>query len=736
MKYFLIPFFCFISGNFAVAQDGKPSRKLYSAENQIGNGDTLTIREIAVNRITTKAEIENAGFAASVIETKDAAFRSVQANELLDRSVGVRVRQSGGLGSQAVYNLNGMSGRSVGVFIDGIDISTYGSSFSLNSIPPALIERIEVYKGVLPAHLSGDFLGGAINIVLKKEGMRNQVSASLSYGSFNTQQADLHASYRDSKSGFFFKASGFYSYSDNDYEVWGKFVRNEMPDGRMVHVRARRFNDAFRSAGGRFEAGFSQVTWADQLMLSYNVSGTYDEVQHGQYMSKPYMGRNTRSGAHVFGVKYVKSDVLINGLDVNLNGVLSTRSQNILDTVPWVYNWFGEKLIGLKGVPVLSRDGAQQGRPTLNHINRSTASARGGFTYRFLDGHTFVVDHNYYTVDRSDHDEIRTVLEQKFRANSDLIKNVSALSYQLKAFDARLQTNFFAKYYVQDIHRTEPVVESINNQNTVAQKEYDDRRSAFGYGLAVAYRITSNLNLISSAEKAVRMPSEGEIFGEQADNLVASLNIRPEISENLNLGFRWKVFQTEYQQLSVYTSAFWRDTKDKIAILSNDRSVSNVETLYQVNLDRTQSIGFESELLYVFRKFQALATVSRFNALYKNPSVPQRHNVQIPNEPYFMGNGSFQYLFEKLFARDHAVNVYYQWAYVSPFNTIWDKTPDQSNMTPAQFIQDVGASYIFPNRKVILSLDAKNIFNREVYDNFAAQKPGRAFYIKLNYTIK
>jgi outer membrane receptor protein involved in Fe transport len=56
-------------------------------------------------------------------------------------------------------------------------------------------------------------------------------------------------------------------------------------------------------------------------------------------------------------------------------------------------------------------------------------------------------------------------------------------------------------------------------------------------------------------------------------------------------------------------------------------------------------------------------------------------------------------------------------------------------MTPTQFIQDFGLSYIFPNKKIILSFDAKNIFNREAYDNFAAQKPGRAFYLKLNYTI-
>lgn len=173
----------------------------------------------------------------------------------------MRIRQNGGLGSSVDYNLNGMSGNSVRIFIDGIPISTYGSSFNLNSIPPALIERIEVYKGVIPAHLADDALGGAINVILKK-GAKNMLNASASYGSFNTFQSNLSATYRG-ESGFTVKGSGFYNYSDNDYEVWGKFVYNILPNGRYEYVRAKRFNDAYRSYGARVEAGFTDVKWAD-----------------------------------------------------------------------------------------------------------------------------------------------------------------------------------------------------------------------------------------------------------------------------------------------------------------------------------------------------------------------------------------------------------------------------------------------------------------------------------------
>jgi outer membrane receptor protein involved in Fe transport len=54
---------------------------------------------------------------------------------------------------------------------------------------------------------------------------------------------------------------------------------------------------------------------------------------------------------------------------------------------------------------------------------------------------------------------------------------------------------------------------------------------------------------------------------------------------------------------------------------------------------------------------------------------------------------------------------------------------------PQQFIHDAGLSYAFPSRKLVVSFDVKNIFNKRAFDNFAVQKPGRAFYLKLNYTI-
>jgi outer membrane receptor protein involved in Fe transport len=96
-------------------------------------------------------------------------------------------------------------------------------------------------------------------------------------------------------------------------------------------------------------------------------------------------------------------------------------------------------------------------------------------------------------------------------------------------------------------------------------------------------------------------------------------------------------------------------------------------------------------------------------------------------------NGNLQYRFNHLIQKKSIVNLFYSFGYVAPFNTIWPES--EWFTTSTQFVHDLGINYRFPNRRIIVSVDGKNIFNSEVYDNFGVQKPGRAFYLKLNYTI-
>lgn len=701
-------------------------------------GSESVLDDLVINIESVKSKLEKEGFAMNVIETEDAALRNIQTNELLDRTAGVRVRQNGGLGSSVNYNLNGMSGNSVRIFIDGIPISTYGQSFSLNSIPPALIERIEVYKGVTPIHLSEDALGGAINVVLK-HGLSDSFNASLSAGSFNTWQGNFSGVTRDKKSGFTLQVSSFYNFSDNDYEVWGKFVRNTLPNGRLEQVRAKRFNDAYRSIGGQVDAGFSNVTWADRFMLGVNASDSYREIQHGTYMSKPYKGRFEESDSQVLSLVYKKKDFLFKGLTLDVIAMHGKRYQVVNDTVKWNYNWFGEKNLDLDGNPILSSTGAQQGAATINHLRFKTNSIRANLMYEINYNHRFVLNHLYYSFDRKDNDEMKSVIERNFIEQRGLTKNITGLAYEMKAFDSRLKANLFTKYYHQEIEKLRPILKTING---VSQRvdEFSERINDYtGYGLATSYLIKPAIAVLASFERALRLPEQTELFGDPGENIIENNALKAEISDNANLGFKIGPYKIQKHTISFGMNGFIRDTKDKIVRRSNTRINDAEQTAPFENLGKTRSKGFDMELNYDYNKrFILFVNASKFNTVFNqkldaNGNEFGYYNQQLPNEPFFTVSGSAQYVVPNFLLKESVLNLHYGFNMIDPFYTNWLEM--DSFRTPKQMIQDLGLSYVFPSKQFVLSFDAKNIFNKEAYDNFAVQKPGRAFYVKLNYSF-
>ena len=695
------------------------------------------LNEVTLNKTSEKTEIETKGFAVNVIETKEAGLRNLQTNELLDRTVGVRIRQNGGLGSDVNYNINGMSGNAVRIFIDGIPISTYGSSFDLNSIPPAIIERIEVYKGVIPGHLADDALGGAINIILKK-GARNSLNASASYGSFNTAQINFSGLYRFDKSGFTVKASGFYNYSDNDYEVWGPFVYNILPNGRKDYIRARRFNDAFRSVGGVIDVGFTDVKWADNFFIGFTKSDMYNEIQHGTFMTTPYNGRFTESDANLLQLTYIKKNLFTEGLDFNLHGIYGERNLMINDTVKWNYNWDGEKSLDLNGNPTIRPNGgAQQGTPTLANIKREVASVRTGLAYSVNKNHRFLLNYIYSFVNRQDDDEMLSVLERNFLGTRDLDKSITSLSYELTALNDKLKVSVFGKNYQQRIERMTPVVETVNGEPTRVEEVMSTTYSVNGYGTAISYAVIPKIFILTSAERGIRLPTDNEVFGDPGDNIAEALSVlRPEISNNFNFGVRLGTLTYQKHEVNISANSFIRNIQDRIGPEIQSSININLQTLPFQNQGNVTSKGFDVDINYTFnRNLNIMLNTSRFDLI----TIRDNRERNIPNEPTFTINAGAQYSFDNLIGKGSRVNLFYNFMFIDTFNFILPPYAGVGGTeifdVPQQYVHEIGMNYIFPNKKIIMSFDAKNILNRQVFDNMAVQKPGRAFYIKLNYII-
>lgn len=696
--------------------------------------------EMVISVKTEKRELETKGFAVNVIEMKEASLMSLQTNELLDRTAGVKIRQDGGLGSRINYNLNGLSGNAIRIFIDGVPASNYGSSFSLNSIPPALIERVEVYKGVVPAYLSDDALGGAINVVLKKRS-RNSLVTSYSGGSFNTHQWNMAGNYRF-KNGLTAEVSSFVNYSDNNYKVWGKDISFKDHEGRIFpDQKAKRFNDTYKSRGTKIELGVTDVKWADRFMIGGLISRDYKEIQHGITMELVYGDRHTRGSSDVLTLNYSKKDFLIDGLTFKVDGSYSHLERQAIDTVGRMYDWRGKPIQKPDGSYVMYTNGAEVGNAKTLGINKDKISmVRSLIGYDINENNKVYFSYMYNKFIRNNVDKLAPEGLQLLTNTKDLQKTMFSFTYENIAFNERLRTNIFYKNYNQKVFSNEPYIkEHVAGVPVYDVKVFTDNVRFNGYGLSLSYLLFEDFYLLGSAEKAIRMPNANEIFGDINNNLLPGYKLKPEESNNYNIGFSWSGLSFNQHKVRLGTTFFYRDTRGMIREGINDgnSTFSNYE-----NLDNVMSRGFDIEAAYDYSdKFNLAINVSKFDALFntkfdKDGAPYLYYREQIRNEPSFKFNVNAIYYMKDVFMKNARASVSYNLNYVNSFNRNWGNVGKYNlSIIPEQVVSNVGVTYTLPSNRWTFSVDAKNIFDKQVFDNFGLQKPGRGFYGKVTYSL-
>ena len=691
--------------------------------------------EVVITAKTDSRKEREKGFAISAIDTKKAAFSNLQTSELLNRTSGVKLRQSGGSGSDIQYNINGLSGNSIRIFIDGIPMENYGNSFSISSLPPSLIEKIDVYKGVVPAHLTDDALGGAINVVLKQP-TTSTISTSYTFGSLNTHKWDLNANYRNHKNGFTMQGSSFFNHSENNYKVWGDPIKiTDSQNGKVEKIKAERFHDAYQSKGLTLNAGFTKVDWADKLLLGLIYSDMKKDIQHGATMDVVYGNRHSNQHALMGKIQYEKRNLVPN-LDVSVNATLSRGNRQIVDTIPYMYNWLGEIMTDRNGnLLTWNKGGGEAGKATLAKNIETTLAGRARVAYHFLPTHFIAGNVLFNGFARDVKDPYLTEAEQRFTDTRKIRKVILSLDYNGKFLDEKLQTNAFYKHYIQSVRLTDPIM-----NNGIMEAEHISRSiNDYGVGGALSYQLGQKLILTTSAEYATRLPGVTELLGNTTNNIQSSYHLMPEKSANINVGAIIGMFKVNGHHFESDINLFYRDVTDMI-----QKTLTNpTDEMYGYeNLGKVRSMGVDAVLKYNFkhRLFSELNlsyTDTRFNLRYdKHGTEYIYYKDRLRNTPYFTSNWNVEYVSDDYIQKGSRMTFTYNIGYVHQFYRNWESLGGAGKaIIPSQWVHDIAMAYTFPKKNITLSADVKNLLNEQVFDNWALQRPGRMFLIKLSYSI-
>lgn len=552
---------------------------------QVGK-DSVLLEEVQVVGKSKARRMQEQAYAISVLDLKKQYQTAAPLNKLLNSVTSVKIREDGGLGSNYSFSLNGFSGNQVKFFIDGIPMDNFGSSFNLANISANMADRIEVYKGVLPVYLGSDALGGAVNIVSRKNA--NYLDATYSIGSYNTHRFSINGAYT-AHGGFTIRANAFANYSDNNYKVWAPIV-NLSTNKQEGYEWVKRFNDGYHSFGLKVESGIVGKSWADYLLLGLIASTDTNNVQTGATMDAVYGGVKTKSFSIIPSIKYKKDDLFLPGLSLSLYGTYNIVNTQNVDTLARKYNWKGE---------YVTSTSAGEGYLTDATIKERQWQANANLNY-VIDDHQSVTLNNVFTAMRRKSDDKMYPDDEMNNVPQQLTKNITGLGYQVRF--QRWNANIFGKMY-----RLYSSTYKLMDQFTDNQRweKVSDRKHRFGYGAAATYYILPSLQAKVSFERAFRMPETVEMFG---DGMVQKSNpdLKPESSNNFNAGL---LFDQNFgpHRVQAEVNYIYRNTKD--FILKGVSLTSNPTTSYD-NIGKVHTRGIEASLGYFTREISISMEIS------------------------------------------------------------------------------------------------------------------------------
>lgn len=676
--------------------------------------------------IVAKSKIRKAreqAYAINVIKAAELYNTGADLNQVLNRTSGVRVREDGGLGSSFTFSLNGFSGKQVKFFLDGIPIDNFGSSLTLNNFPVNLASNIEIYKGVLPITLGSDALGGAVNIVTRTEA--NYLDISYGYGSFNTHKANINFAYTAPKSGFTVRAITFYNYSDNNYKVDVRPIDLET-NQRLPEQEVERFHDGYKSATAQVEIGVVNKAYADKLLVGFIASGNDKEIQTGVIMDQVFGARTTNSSAFIPTLKYYKTDLFTEGLDFRFYGAYNSSKNQFIDTTRVRYNWLQET------VPTTS---AEFFRTQLENKD-DEALVTSNLMYALNNIHSLSLNYQYTDFNRES-DDVENPQNVTFQFPQRLKKQTLGLAYQAKY--ERFNSTLFSKYYTL---KAESFMTAFGSNITTAQNSELDN---LGYGIATTYFILPKLQAKASFERAFRMPESVELLG---DGLFTrrNANLNPESSYNLNLGGAYEFDFSSKSIFSIEANYLFRKSEDFIRL---DQSQSQPVDRQFVNIGKVQTNGIEASLQYDWdNRFRVSANLTYQEIIDKEEFVRTTNlggtvetpnlnfDFRVPNIPYLYGNFNMDYAFTKAETSKNRFNIGYSLNYVQEYfftpNQLGENNQDN---IPTQLSHNALISYEIANGKFNISLEARNITDENLFDNYLLQKPGRSFFINLRYFL-
>lgn len=676
-----------------------------------------TLQEVRILGLTEEEKevkkVKNNIMPVTVITAKQIENRAGNLNEILARQAGVQIRQTGGAGSVSRISIRGLEGKRVQVFIDGNPLNTPDGSLGINDLPLQIIERIDIYKGAVPAWLGGDGLGSAVNVIVKHRDV-SYVDATVSYQSYNTKNAGLILKKTFEKSGIELGAGIFDLTSDNDYKMESPYQ-----PGLII----KRNHDYFHSLLGGASVRFHKL-WFDELELegafinnSKQIQGIQQNIQQAHSSSK--------SG--VIALNLRKDGLLGNKLSFHNNLILARFDARFTDTSSYSYNFDGSRTASLLGKGELGIG------PNLSTNVQNELRERLNVNYTINDRFTLNLNSQfrYGTLNPKDDLANRYAKKNLFNYPGDLRTSITGLTLENHFLADRLLLSVAAKHYYS----------KVNGYNTNiyingTPDKVNNTTNTLGYNAGMRFNFSNHLLLKVSHERGIRFPITTELFGDGV-LITPAVFLKPEIAYNNNIGLVFDRTDDKQRRLQIEANAFYMNVEQLIQLAGNGLSLG------YVNYAKARIIGAELDIksdltdhLYTGANVtvQKLTDQNKFTPGTVNVPNPT-YGLTIPNTPLFFANWNLEYHKNNFLGKRTRTRFIYDGSYTHRYSYGFNISMYDQYFIPAFTLHTLSLEQAFADRKYTLTFEANNILDSRIINNYNQPLPGRTFRLRLRYLL-
>lgn len=699
-----------------------PTEKVVSTDkgarsNDIGlKPENLSLSEVIISEKSQARIMREQAMPITVISMQQLQGTVSDVQGILAKTVGVTIRATGGLGSTSRLSVRGLEGKRIGFFIDETPMADQSDFVDLNDIPVDMIDRIEIYKGVVPAKFGGSAMGGAVNIVIKEYPER-YLDASYQRESYNTNRFQTVLKKNDRKLGLVYGIGGGYTYAQNNYTMESPYIKG---------LNIERDHDAYQKImmGGSIKA---HKWWFDEVELEPVYVNTFHEIQG---IETDIRQAHSKSQGYLLNLKLVKDDFFVEGLDFDMSTALAYTRYNMIDTAKTYYDWNGQ------AHPTPSVYGGELigNRYATNSDNtKFTLLNKLYIEYLINKRHSVIFNSLLQTADGRPNDEIKIKsLGKQVDFDSRMRSWVVGMTYDYRSLDQRFLSSLTGRYYWYGMD-----TKYENLYVTVPVEDLSLRKTSAGFSEAMRYRITPGLMAKISGGYDVRIPAENELLGD-GSTIAPSEQLMPERNLSFNAGLLYDLTGIHPTNLQIEVNGYYMHVDDMI------RFVKGILGAQYQNFGEMRTIGVEAEV-----KADILPSLYGYaNVTYQDLRDTREHEAgkdlpnptkgkRMPNIPYFMANAGLEFHKENLFGGNGQNTRFFADAsFVEEYFYDFELTKNEKRRIPRSFTFDLGFEHSFFDQRLYVSGKIKNVANAKVISEYNCPLPGRTLGIKLRYILR